>query len=398
MKTYKAALIGCSRMGAFIDNEVPAGRYPYSHAAGYEACDRTELVACSDLRPEVMAQVGERYGVPPEGQYTDYREMMEQVQPDIVSVATQPEPRAEIVTYVANNGAKAIYAEKAMAASMPDADAMVEACESNGVFFNLGTNRRWDRGFDTMKEIIDSGRLGRLRALTIYNTSALFNGASHSFDLIMRLNSDHPALWVQGLLRDADDAISDGKITTDPVGEGIIEFENGVTGYALNAGGRRAEWEAVCEGGTLTALGQRRPVAAPGARRAGPQGPGQADRGRVPGLRVEEFDPRPRRGPGALPGHGRAVAVRRPGRAGQHRADFRSDRVASEGRRAGGTASRRQHDPNGSAAYPPSSRASRDGTSLPHNRHSGGSRILRAGNVPSPERGGATEHTPEGIE
>ena len=254
MKTYKAALIGCSRMGAFIDNEVPAGRYPYSHAAGYEACDRTELVACSDLRPEVMAEVGERYGVPAGGQYTDYKTMMEREQPDIVSVATQPEPRAEIVAYVANHGARAIYAEKAMAASMPEADAMVEACESNGVFFNLGTNRRWDRGFDVMKDIIDSGRLGALRALTIYGTSALFNGASHSFDLIMRLNSDRPALWVQGLLRDADHAIGDGRIAIDPVGEGIIQFENGVTGYALNTGSRRAEWEAVCENGVVTAL------------------------------------------------------------------------------------------------------------------------------------------------
>ena len=56
MKTYRAALIGCSRMGAFIDNEVSADRYPYSHAAGYEACDRTELVACSDLRPDVHGQ------------------------------------------------------------------------------------------------------------------------------------------------------------------------------------------------------------------------------------------------------------------------------------------------------------------------------------------------------
>ena len=28
MKTYKAALIGCSRMGAFIDNEVPGGPVP----------------------------------------------------------------------------------------------------------------------------------------------------------------------------------------------------------------------------------------------------------------------------------------------------------------------------------------------------------------------------------
>ncbi len=254
MKTYRAALIGCSRMGAFIDNEVPASSYPYSHAAGYEACDRTELVACSDLRADVMAQVGERYGVPSERQYTDYKELLERERPDIVSVATQPEPRSEIVVYAANHGVRAIYAEKAMAASMREADAIVEACESNGTFFNLGTNRRWDRGFDVMKGIIDSGRLGALRALTIYGTSNLFNGASHSFDLIMRLNSDRPAVWVQGLLRDADHAIEDGRITIDPVGEGIIQFENGVTGYALNAGVRRAEWEAVCEDGVVTAL------------------------------------------------------------------------------------------------------------------------------------------------
>ena len=81
-------------MGAFIDNEVPVERAPYSHAAGYEACERTEMVACSDTRPEVMERVGERYGVPVEKQYTDYREMINREQPDIVSVATQPEQRA----------------------------------------------------------------------------------------------------------------------------------------------------------------------------------------------------------------------------------------------------------------------------------------------------------------
>ena len=68
MELYRAALIGCSRMGAFIDNEVPKERGPYSHAAGYEACDRTTMVACSDLREEVMEQVGLRYDVPKEKQ------------------------------------------------------------------------------------------------------------------------------------------------------------------------------------------------------------------------------------------------------------------------------------------------------------------------------------------
>ena len=239
-------------MGAFIDNEVDHTR-AYSHAAGYEACDRTDLVACSDLREDVMAQAGERYGVPKSRQYTDYRELITTEQPDIVSVATQPEQRAEIVVYAAEHGAKAIYAEKAMAASMADADAMVDACERNGVFFNLGTNRRWDRGYDSMKEVIDSGRIGRLRSLIIHQTSSLFNGASHSFDLLMRLNSDHPALWVQGHLQQGADEIEGNILKADPAGHGIIQFENGVTAYALNSG-RGMEVEGVGDAGVVTAL------------------------------------------------------------------------------------------------------------------------------------------------
>ena len=66
MTTCRAALIGCSRMGAFIDNEMPPDnhRLPYSHAAGYTACDRTDLIALSDVRQGVMDQAGIRYNVP----------------------------------------------------------------------------------------------------------------------------------------------------------------------------------------------------------------------------------------------------------------------------------------------------------------------------------------------
>ena len=243
-------------MGAFIDNEVmgsPWSQLPYSHAAGYEACDRTDFVACSDLRTEVMDQVGKRYGVTKAKQYTDYRELIDNERPDIVSVATQPEHRAEIVIYAAEHGAGAIYAEKAMAASMAEADAMVEACEKNGVFFNLGTNRRYDSGFDKMKEVIDSGDLGRLQSLVAYSTSVLFNGASHQFDLLMRLNSDQPASWVQASLTGAEELFDGDRMLDDPVGHGIIQFENDVTAYALNTS-RRSDWEAHCENGVVGAM------------------------------------------------------------------------------------------------------------------------------------------------
>ncbi|NKB67989.1 MAG: hypothetical protein GKR89_13090 [Candidatus Latescibacteria bacterium] len=253
MQTYRAALIGCSRMGAFIDNEVAADRGAYSHAAGYEVCARTEMVACSDMRTEVMERTGQRYGVPKQRQYLDYREMIEREKPDILSIATQPEHRAEIAIWAAANGVRAIYAEKALCASLAEADAMVAAMEANGVWLNMGTNRRWDPGYDAMKAMIESGELGALQNLVLHSTSSLFNGASHGFDLLMRLNDDAPVAWAQAHLQTHGEVEEGGFLREDPVGHGLIQFANGVMGYALNSG-RGLVVEAVCEKGVVTAL------------------------------------------------------------------------------------------------------------------------------------------------
>ncbi|MCC9075574.1 Gfo/Idh/MocA family oxidoreductase [Litorilinea aerophila] len=256
MKRYRAAVIGCSRMGGFIDNEVAGSRWhvpPYSHAAGFVACPRTELVACADLRTDVMERFGERYHVPKERQYTDYREMIRREQPDIVSVATQPEPRAEIVIFAAENGVRAIYAEKAMAASLAEADAMVEAVERHGIAFNLGTNRRWSPIYEHMKAAIDRGAVGKLQTLIVYHNGTLFNTASHTFDLLLYLNNDQPVSWVQAHLPNDDVPQTGDILPVDPVGMGTIHFANGVTAHALLTA-RGLEVEAIGDEGSLTAL------------------------------------------------------------------------------------------------------------------------------------------------
>lgn len=253
METYRAALIGCSRMGAFIDNEVtghPAHPLPYSHAAGYEAVKRTKLIACSDLRPEVMAQVGLRYGIARESQYLDYKEMIRREKPDIVSIATQPEGRADIVRFAAEQGVKAIYCEKAMAASMAESEAIVAAIEQHGVAFNLSTQRRWSEGYVIFRRFIESQELGVLKSLVSYSTGTLFNTGSHCFDLLNYLNGDTPVQWVQASLTTPDSYFNGEVVTEDPIGHGIIQYANGVTAYALNTI-RTAEFEAVFENGIL---------------------------------------------------------------------------------------------------------------------------------------------------
>ncbi|MAG37036.1 MAG: hypothetical protein CL878_12440 [Dehalococcoidia bacterium] len=240
-------------MGAFIDNEVvgmPSIVYPYSHAAGYEACDRTDLVAAADLRPDVLEVFGKRYSVAADHLYTDYKELIEREQPDILSIATQHEHRAEIAIYAAEHGVKALYCEKAMCASMAEADAMVEAVERHGVAFVLGTNMRWHPGFDAMHDLVASGELGALRTLVIYSNGGLFNGSSHTFGLMQRLNDDVPATWVQGQLPPNDGLIVGDELREDPRAEGMFGFENGVTVHAMQS--PRGDFEAICERGVIT--------------------------------------------------------------------------------------------------------------------------------------------------
>ena len=251
---YRAALVGCSRMGAFIDNESsdPA-LSPYSHAAGYTKCERTDLVACSDIRTDVMKIAGDTYNIQEKNQYIDYKKMILEIKPDIVSVATQPEQRAEVVIFAANNGAKAIYAEKAMSASQGECYEMADACIKNNVAFNLGTNRRYDSGFNSMANFIKEGSLGKLKTLVAYCTGSLFNMGSHNFDLLLKLNNESK---VTSVTADLTEFIWDSKskeLKADPTGQGVIEFENEVKAYAFNIS-KATKWDAICENGVVSAI------------------------------------------------------------------------------------------------------------------------------------------------
>ena len=130
---------------------------PMGHSGAYTVCDRTQLVAGCDLRQDVLDKWAPFYNVDPSHCYTDYKEMLEKEKPDIVSICTQPEHRAAIAIYCAEHGVKAIYAEKGFTASVQEADAVVDACSKHGVILNLGTNRRYDKGFDAARQLIESG-------------------------------------------------------------------------------------------------------------------------------------------------------------------------------------------------------------------------------------------------
>jgi predicted dehydrogenase len=260
VEKYRAALIGCGRIGAFIDNEVMGMAtviLPYSHAAGYEACPRTELIAGADLRPDVLAAFGGRYDVPSNHLYTNYREMILTERPDILSVATQPQDRAEVALFAIENGVRALYCEKPLCASVTEAAALVEAAERHGTVFNMGTNRRWSPGFTAMRDAIASGEYGKLASLNTHSTCTLFNTGSHWIDTLLYLSSDREVAWVQGYLPQGNEVFDDDEVVIDPYGQGTIAFTDGTMAHLLPSP-QAARHEAICERATLSAPGDGR--------------------------------------------------------------------------------------------------------------------------------------------
>ena len=255
--TYRAALVGCSRMGAFIDNEVAGNAsvaLPYSHAAGYEACPRTDLVAGSDMRGEVLDRFGERYGVGVGHRYLDYRDLLANERPDILSIATQPEQRAQIILDAVAAGVRAMYVEKPLCASIDEAYRIRDAVRAAGVALNMGTNRRWQPGFRTVRSIIASGAIGSLRSIVVYATGTLFNTTSHWFDITQYLCSDASPTWAQGWLPGSEHLVDGDVVTDEPNGSGAYGTSTGVTVHFLRTP-RPNDIEVIGDYGAITAWG-----------------------------------------------------------------------------------------------------------------------------------------------
>jgi predicted dehydrogenase len=118
-----------------------------------------ELVAIADVRPEVARFVGEQYGV---DAYDDYRQLLDRPDVDLVDICTPEFLHAE-QTIAAAAAGKHVHCEKPMAASVVEADAMIDACRRAGVRLMIGHSRRFTPRYQQIKASLDAGEVGSVR-------------------------------------------------------------------------------------------------------------------------------------------------------------------------------------------------------------------------------------------
>jgi predicted dehydrogenase len=249
-RSYRVAIVGLGRMGSTIDDELPAGSPPYSIASACRASERLQVVAGADVDPAKRQTFGERWGV--RALYDDYLAMIRQEQPDLVAICTKGALHAEMSIQVAKAGVRLIFCEKAIACSMMEADAVLEAVASRNVLYNTGVLRRFNLAYHQARTLIEQGEIGEVRTAVHYASTNLLHGHIHSLDTLSFLLGDPKIVSVWGELFPRDLEITNNRLDKDPNGVYQIVFENGVEATSIHAG--TWEFEVIGAGGSLRLL------------------------------------------------------------------------------------------------------------------------------------------------
>ena len=144
MKKMKVAVVGYGGMGGW-------------HTEKLLKSDVAELAGIYDIRRE-RNELAESRGI---HAYGSLRELLQDSEVELVTVAVPNDAHEDVVVKALNAG-KNVICEKPVALSLESLNRMIEAAEKNHVHFSTHQNRRWDVDYRAMKQVHDSGELGKV--------------------------------------------------------------------------------------------------------------------------------------------------------------------------------------------------------------------------------------------
>jgi inositol 2-dehydrogenase len=144
-KRLAIGLVGVGRLGRVYARDL-SGRIA-----------ETRLVAIADPMTTLAEEVAAEFDVP--RSYPDAFALIDDPAVEAVVIVSPTHTHREIVIAAASRG-KPTFCEKPPALSLPDVVAMQEAIGRAGLFFQMGLMRRFDPGYASAKQQIESGRIG----------------------------------------------------------------------------------------------------------------------------------------------------------------------------------------------------------------------------------------------
>lgn len=180
----KAAVIGVGSMGR-------------NHARVYREMEKeVELVAVVDCDPAIAARVGMNFGVP---HYTDYKQMIAEARPDLVSLAVPTSLHFEFASELIQNGIHLLI-EKPLASTVQQGQDIIDLAAANDVTLAVGHIERFNPAVMELRRRLREGMAGRVYKIQaqrlspyparIRDAGVLIDLATHDIDLFRYLMED----------------------------------------------------------------------------------------------------------------------------------------------------------------------------------------------------------------
>ena len=151
-KKLKIGIIGAGRIGKLHANNL-VNRVPDA-----------ELVAVSDVYAPAAKELAEKLNVP--NWYDDYHKILENPDVEAVFICSSTDTHSPISIEAARAG-KHIFCEKPIDHDLDKIKVVLEEVEKAGVKYQVGFNRRFDRNFKHVHEVVQNGGIGDVQIVKV---------------------------------------------------------------------------------------------------------------------------------------------------------------------------------------------------------------------------------------
>ena len=206
---------------------VGMGKRGMHHAAAFNANPRFKGVGICDIDPARLEAAAPKLGSPRTG--TDAASLAMEVKPDVFCFCTLPSLRTPLIRAAIDSGAKLIAFEKPVALTSREGMEIKSLLDASGVKAVVSHQHRYGVHYRKVKEIADSGALGRIHTVTATATGWMTHMLSHLIDYARWYAGEPEAQWVMA------QAAGRGKFADNHPSPdflaGVVQFAGGVRGY-----------------------------------------------------------------------------------------------------------------------------------------------------------------------
>lgn len=175
-KKHKTALIGCGRIGFLLEND-PLRKKPCTHFGGAMSAGIRIDCAC-DIDAGRLKKFAETARLTRDRLYSDYRQLLDDVNPELVIIATWTESHADIGIKAANSGARVIVCEKPVSYSLHKARELLDECKKNDTALIINHERRYDPRYRAVRKLIQNGKIGEVKTVHASILTGPYQGSS----------------------------------------------------------------------------------------------------------------------------------------------------------------------------------------------------------------------------